>query len=170
MIKIKKMGGFTLIELLIVIAIIGILAVGLLVALNPGDLANKSRDTSARTDAKQLVDAIDRYNVNFSAWPWGATNLASATLTLLNSTHIAGLITNELKSSFNSKIFSNSYSTPLYIYFRGNSGDSPYVCWKAKSTAFQNEASARCASVLPSDLFPANTTVCSANNYYSCIP
>ena len=57
--KIKK--GFTMIELLIVIAILGILAVAVLSAINPLEQIRRGRDTGSRSDAEQLLNAVERY-------------------------------------------------------------------------------------------------------------
>ena len=56
--------GFTLIELLIVIAIIGTLAVILLVAINPVEQLAKTRDTGRISSVTQLGRAQDAYAVN----------------------------------------------------------------------------------------------------------
>src|SRR3990167_838952 len=62
--------GFTLIELLIVIAVLGILAVAVLAAINPIEQINRSRDTGSRSDAEQLISAIDRYYATNGYYPW----------------------------------------------------------------------------------------------------
>src|SRR5262245_55443132 len=66
-------GGFTMIELLIVIAIIGVLAVAVLSAINPIEQINKSRDTRLRSDASQLLSAADRYYASKEVYPWNVT-------------------------------------------------------------------------------------------------
>lgn len=53
--------GFTLIELLIVIAVIGILAAVILVAVNPLEQLARGRDASRRTSFGQLKNAILNY-------------------------------------------------------------------------------------------------------------
>lgn len=62
--------GFTLIELLIVIAIIGILAVGLLIALDPVDQARKGADSNTLRTASEVKSAITRTYVSTTCWPW----------------------------------------------------------------------------------------------------
>lgn len=52
--------AFTLIELLIVIAIIGILAVTVLLALNPAEAQKKSRDANRVKDATTLQAALEQ--------------------------------------------------------------------------------------------------------------
>jgi len=62
--------GFTLIELLVVITLIGILAVAVLSALNPIEQINKARDAGRRSDAAQIMSAIDRYFASTEQFPW----------------------------------------------------------------------------------------------------
>ncbi len=53
--------GFTLIELLIVIAILSILAVGLIATLDPLEQVNRATDTARRATASDLIHAADRF-------------------------------------------------------------------------------------------------------------
>ncbi|OGD94084.1 hypothetical protein A2697_03705 [Candidatus Curtissbacteria bacterium RIFCSPHIGHO2_01_FULL_41_44] len=53
--------GFTLIELLIVIAILGILAAAVLVAVNPGKRQRQARDAARKSDIGQLATALQAY-------------------------------------------------------------------------------------------------------------
>lgn len=62
--------AFTMIELLIVIAILGILAVAVLAAINPIEQINRGRDTGSRSDAEQLLSAIDRFYAYKGYYPW----------------------------------------------------------------------------------------------------
>lgn len=69
--KVRKASlGFTMIELLIVIAILGILATAVLSAINPVEQINRGRDTGTRSDAEQLISAIDRHNAFKGFFPW----------------------------------------------------------------------------------------------------
>lgn len=61
--------GFTLIELLIVIAILGILAAGILVAINPVAQLAKARDAGRKTAVKQINDAVVRYLIVNGSYP-----------------------------------------------------------------------------------------------------
>ncbi|MFC1653230.1 type II secretion system protein [Patescibacteria group bacterium] len=63
-------GGFTMIELLVVIAVIGVLAVAVLSSINPVEQINKGRDTRVRSNAAQLLNAIDRYYAIHEIYPW----------------------------------------------------------------------------------------------------
>ncbi len=57
----KNLKGFTLIELLIVIAILGILIVALLVAINPLEAQKKARDTKRLADLQKMNEIINQY-------------------------------------------------------------------------------------------------------------
>ena len=57
----KKLFGFTLIELLIVIAILGILAAAVLVAVNPGKLTRQARDAARKNDIGSLATELQAY-------------------------------------------------------------------------------------------------------------
>ena len=66
----SRQAGFTMIELLIVISILGILAVAVLSAINPIEQINRGRDTGSRSDAEQLISAIDRFYAFQGFYPW----------------------------------------------------------------------------------------------------
>lgn len=55
--------GFTLIELLIVIAILGILAAGLLLAIDPAEKLRQGQDTRAINDVSQTASKIEQYAI-----------------------------------------------------------------------------------------------------------
>lgn len=75
--------GFTLVELLVVIALIGVMAVAVLSAINPIEQVNKGADTGVRSDTEQLLGAIDRYYSVHQFYPWqsGTTDITHADLT-----------------------------------------------------------------------------------------
>ncbi len=56
-----KFKGFTLIELLIVIAILGILAAAVLVAINPGKRTRQAQDAKRKNDIGALATEIQGY-------------------------------------------------------------------------------------------------------------
>lgn len=191
-----KAAGFTMIELLIVIAILGILAVAVLSAINPVEQINRGRDTGSRSDAEQLLSAIDRYNAFQGYYPWqnGASDPSysvawtdwnavteltqnSAPLCqvsdLLSATNGTCIGANELKVTFFSRIFDAGYNH-LSIYHAANASDSTYVCFEPKSDAFKTEAANRVAGSLPAD-YPttdatANVTNCGTGGNCICLP
>lgn len=186
--------GFTMIELLIVIAILGILAVAVLSAINPIEQINRGRDTGSRSDAEQLLSAVDRFYAFQGYYPWqiGAGDTANTPLVWsqvdgtimdsggtcpidgkLSNTTIAGCAgSDELKITFFNRIQNPTYN-PLFLFNRGTQGDSTYVCFLPKSKAFLTEAQTRCGVAgagLPIDLAPEAATVCAAGAEMICLP
>ena len=188
MLSLRKLG-FTMIELLIVIAVLGILAVAVLAAINPIEQINRGRDTGSRSDAEQLLSAIDRFYASQGYYPWqtGATDTASEDLAWTSAASIADLSaenmlaklssggTAEIKTSFVERVSDPTYNS-LYVYNQGTQGDSTYVCFLPKSGSFAEEASTRCVdtdgSGLPDDI--DNTTrgiICGTDtDQYICLP
>lgn len=174
MFSLRKLG-FTMIELLIVIAVLGILAVAVLSAINPIEQINRGRDTGSRGDAEQLLSAIDRYYASQGIYPWQAdsddvdsdgnapligagggfadvasTDFGDGSQTVLEKLTDGG--TAELKSSFVTRI-TNPNNTSLKAYNRGGQGDSTYVCFVPKSGAFLEEAIKRCGGTGDGETF-----------------
>ncbi|MBI2034141.1 MAG: type II secretion system protein [Candidatus Levybacteria bacterium] len=57
----KSLQGFTLIELLIVIAVLGVLAAVVLVAINPLEQLARGRDAGRKSTLGQLANAVQAY-------------------------------------------------------------------------------------------------------------
>lgn len=196
----RRAAGFTMIELLIVITILGILAVAVLSAINPIEQINRGRDTSSQSDAEQMINAVERYNALQGFYPWvtsqnssfelpagGASLLqitslwndagaptACGVLEKLGSSTTVGCIgTNELKSSFTNRITQDS-SRDVFIYNKGGTGDSTYVCFLPQSSAFKQQAKTRCGDNtgmgLPGDLDQVATIICATDAEYICLP
>lgn len=62
----KKLKGFTLIELLIVMAILGVLAVVVLVAINPVQQLARTRDAGRKSGVAQIGRALEAYYTSHS--------------------------------------------------------------------------------------------------------
>lgn len=60
-------SGFTLIELLIVIAILGILAAGLLLAIDPAEKLRQGADTRVINDVSQTANKIEAWTIQTGA-------------------------------------------------------------------------------------------------------
>lgn len=198
--KLREQAGFTMIELLIVIAILGILAVAVLSAINPVEQINRGRDTGSQSDAEQLLSAIDRFNAFQGFYPWqdgaddqdydvaftewsafdalannGGTCNVSELLSAGDDADCTG--SNELKVSFFTRIFDTNYNS-LFIYHGTNASDSTYICFVPRSDAFKVDANKRCGvsyAGLPDDLQAIGSTICagvdnSAADSYICIP
>ena len=170
--------GFTMIELLIVIAVIGILAVAVLAAINPIEQINRGRDTGSRSDAEQLLSAVDRYYAGKGYYPWttganstntftGAGAAAMVELTaadqqigddvveFLNTLASGGA--SEVKASFVARVTDPAYNY-LSIYNSGVTSESTYVCFIPKSASFREEAWFRCSNDAHDDYDPSLPT------------
>lgn len=90
--------GFTLIELLIVIGILAILAVAVVLVLNPAQMLAQARDSQRLSDLGNLKSAIGMYLATASASVIGDTKRAMATstcgfssaCTIVSSTAVTG--------------------------------------------------------------------------------
>jgi len=69
LIKANLKRSFTLIELLIVIAILGVLAAAVLVAINPAKRSKQARDAIRRHDSGVLRNALTAYNTINVTYP-----------------------------------------------------------------------------------------------------
>lgn len=169
----KAQAGFTMIELLIVISILGILAVAVLSAINPIEQINRGRDTGSRSDAEQLLSAIDRFYAFHGYYPWVMSAQADAAaiaqdwqavndadwlarlddgsdstcpvLTKLSSGDeaIAGCEGGDEIKQSFVDRISQGSYNTLFVYNRGTQGDSTYVCFQPQSKAFVQEVADR---------------------------
>jgi prepilin-type N-terminal cleavage/methylation domain-containing protein len=180
-------AGFTMIELLVVIAVIGVLSVAVLSSINPIEQINKGRDTRARSDAAQLLNAADRYFSIHEVYPW---NVDNGSYTAADEDYESEFIfdaggynaeggtaiddwgwvdilgdTAEIKSGFVNRLKDDdgAGATKYFIYKGGESNDSVYVCFKPASFAFSQESKKSCEGSLSAD-FPADTACPNAVN------
>lgn len=181
----KLSSGFTLIELLIVIAVLGILAVAVLSAINPIEQINRSKDTGSRSDSEQLLSAIDRFYASQGYYPWqtGASDTAGMPVSWVkvSTTAPTNMLTNlsesgtsgtgELKTAFTTRITTGTYNS-LFIYKGSSDVNSVYMCFKPLSKSFQAEALTRCGAKPPD--YPGsactNTTDCGTAGNCICLP
>lgn len=162
-IKNKFNLGFTLVELLIVIALLGVLAAAVLAAINPLEQANRARDAKYKSDASQLLAAIDRYFVSKDEFPWMTVtpltydsaddaigfmsardeNIGVCTGTCIGDTGSGELITNnELKTEFQKRDFITKTGALDLLYIGKVSGasESIYACYVPRSKSERSKA------------------------------
>ncbi|MCH7730477.1 prepilin-type N-terminal cleavage/methylation domain-containing protein [Patescibacteria group bacterium] len=154
-----KRAGFTLVELLIVIALIGVLVLVVLAAINPIEQVNKARDTRFRSDGAQLLAAIDRYFTSQSEFTWvtvdsttysndtalGYMTAANQLVGVCGATCSADgvLITNlELKESFRGRDFLTATTDNKRIHVGKEAGASAsaYACFYPQSKSIRDKA------------------------------
>lgn len=58
-----------MVELLVVIGVLGVLATGLLIAINPAQQLAKARNAARKNSLKQMADALERYKVSQGTYP-----------------------------------------------------------------------------------------------------
>lgn len=77
----RKSSGFTLVELLIVIAVLGILAAVVLVAINPLEQLARGRDAGRKSSVSQLGNAINASYTTNSVYPTVAVTWVTSLVT-----------------------------------------------------------------------------------------
>lgn len=156
--------GFTMIELLIVIAILGILAIGLMVALNPLEQLRRARDTSTRSTARDFYDGALRYYATKEVFPWTTDEIDAGTLLTMTSGYIQSLVdAGELKDRFKddttqlSKIVVTSTHPDTLLNM-----DDIAVCFQPESRAVRDDASSKydVNGIVDGNCPDATSTVC----------
>jgi len=143
--RLRFMAGFTMVELMIVIAIIGIISVAVLSAINPLEQINKGKDTRYRSDASELLSALERYYANEEEYPWGVAS-ANEQISMSADVVASSLVAqSELKAAFTNRVGSGKGQSDLTLY-RGSTDTDIFVCFEPSSAQFLREASEKFAS------------------------
>lgn len=182
----QQAAGFTMIELLVVIAVIGVLAVAVLSSIDPIEQINKGRDTRKRSNAAQLINAVDRYYAIAEIYPWNdATYNGQAADSQPNIAFPDGTVctadangfcviggptyatqawlsalseTSEVKASFVNQLEDDAVTNSLYLF--KDLDEDLYICFEPASKQFQNEAVNGCRQrqgILPAGACPQGT-------------
>ncbi|HJY98626.1 MAG TPA: prepilin-type N-terminal cleavage/methylation domain-containing protein [Patescibacteria group bacterium] len=183
--------GFTLVELLIVIALLGIIATIVIAAINPIEQSNRANDGGRKSDASQMVSAIERYYASHESFPWNDSTtppvaevedpvvFVSADTVGYGLCETAGvgcrtqtthgpLITSlELQTAFlNKSWIGATVGEGLYIAKGDTASSSVYVCWAPRANSNRQKLIAA-DKVLTNSLdgdVPAVTAACPAEN------
>lgn len=83
--------GFTLIEILLVVAIVGILAAIVIVAINPGRQIGESRNSQRKADINTILNAVYQYYVDNGDLP-SAISAAETEICKTNASSCSSLI------------------------------------------------------------------------------
>lgn len=152
-------GGFTMIELLVVIAVIGVLAVAVLSSINPIEQINKGRDTRTRSDAAQLINAVDRYYAIHEVYPWNTTVTGGYTAVVTEPDEAFSFLaqgtpgrdawdwvdvlvsTAEVKAGFTNRLVQDD---AVSVFKEGTTNATMYACFIPTSLAFKQEAADNC--------------------------
>lgn len=154
----KLSRGFTLFEILIVVVIIGLLAVGLIAAIDPIESIRKSSDTNIQVNAQNLQNAMSLYYAREGVMPWSASSpcdanggtsgtapdggdnsrVATAADTL-NPCVTALITSGDLKASYLSSLSSNGMR--LYMTGSTNVGYESRIsiCFQPQSKQFKKQ-------------------------------
>ncbi len=149
--------GFTLIELLIVIAILGLLAVSLIVAIDPVEQINRANDAARRQLATNTMSAMQRYyanrqfspNCNPASYACTGLHVAANTPTLMNNavfSTINGVLSSAGETNSATSFSGNVQASKIYIVFKYPTGSTnnadivPNFCWRPQSKAQRTNA------------------------------
>lgn len=188
---VARQAGFTMIELLVVISVIGVLAVAVLSSINPIEQINKGRDTRTRSDAAQLINAIDRYVAIHEEYPWNTAinNTAPNTsefddlfefqsddwTTVDQAAGWPSLLvsTSEVKDGFINRQYANAN---LEVIKLAGYDENSVVCFIPSSNAFKQEAFDDCQAGGKNVAIDAAATVdlcpgaAPTDDNYICLP
>lgn len=161
MIRSFSQKGFTLIELLVVISILGVIAVGLMVAIDPIEQINRSSDAAKRSLANEVMGGFSRF---YTARGYSAacpnSACASYNNSLSTSTPVAVSTLAAVNTSLNNtgdtksatSLTSHSQATRVYASL-ANTGVANaatiVLCWQPQSKVQKSDA----------DINDPNTTV-----------
>ena len=131
--------GFTLIELLIVIAILGILAAAVLVAVNPLKRQQQARDSARKSDVGQLASALQAHFTT----PGGGTYPAGLT-SLTASGDLKRIPTGPTGESYSYTLTSDSTEVGVYIALEDPTAAGGIWCWQSRTGKAAETTAAGC--------------------------
>jgi len=76
----NSIRGFTLVELILVMAVLGVMATTLIIAINPLGQFQKSRDAQRKSDLRQIQSALEMFRSDNGSYPTSLTNCSGTYL------------------------------------------------------------------------------------------
>lgn len=136
--------GFTLIELLIVIAILGILAAAVLVAVNPAKRQQQARDAARKNDIGQIATGLQGYFTTNGIYPTG--NGSPGGLTALTASgDLKSVPTDPTGGQYSYTVAGSTTDGAVYKVLESPTGASGDVwCWQSSTGKAQELAAASC--------------------------
>ncbi len=134
--------GFTLIELLIVMAILGVLAVVILIAINPAQQLARTRDTGRKSAVSQLGRAVTAYFTSRGTFfpesgTWITTLVNSGELSVVPSSINYGAgVTSCATNAQNNFCYREGGGTAAVVYARLESNVETSKCGGTGTNAF----------------------------------
>src|SRR3990167_9589985 len=124
--------GFTLIELLIVIAILGILAAAVLVAINPGKRTRQAQDAKRKNDVGALATELQ----GFYTSP-GAGSYPASLQKLVDEGYLKQMPTDptSFANYFYVTVGASLTEVSLYATLASPTGATGVWCWQSKTAA-----------------------------------
>lgn len=144
----KRLKGFTLVELLVVVAILGILAGAILIAINPLEQLARGRDAGRKSSLSQLGNAVQSYyssqNVTYPTQGtlWMTTGTAGGTTGLQAAGEIKVLPSNPTATGYTVGCNTAGVVQNGYCYLASATDAIVYAKAESKSSI----ATAACAS------------------------
>lgn len=144
--------GFTLIELLIVLAIMGVMAAAVLLAIDPAAKIKSAKDATVKSDMGQLVNALQAYYTGGSQTYPASGNGVAVGLGALIPGEVKALPSQQSGATLpcatgGNTSYANSYcylATTTLAAIWGNifTTAGSYWCWDSTNVAFKVSASA----------------------------
>ena len=149
----KKFKGFTLIELLIVIAILGILAAAVLVAINPTKRTGQARDAGRKNDIASIVTEVQAYYTTpgqgvYPTWITPSCGANIGGLTVLTTSGGLKQLPDDPKNGWDYCYATNAAGTEVSVYASLEQPTVPtglYWCWRSLASNPVETTAAGCA-------------------------
>jgi type II secretion system protein G len=154
-------SGFTLIELLIVIAIIGILASGLLIVLNPVRQIQKANDAKRKSDLGQVQKALEQYYNDNGKYPVSTSGYQITGVTWGSPwSNYMQTLPKDPSSSKNYVYVADSIQQTYWLYTSLDNTSDPQLCSSGSpcANATVNNVGASCGGTCNYGVSSSNTT------------